>query len=273
MNDPIDFSNISLIVPIRIDTKERGENLQTLVNFYLQNCGNVNFVFVENDDNIKTLKNYIIPDITDIYCYIGSCGAFNKCLTYNTGAKLSKTKYLCLIDADVIVHPQQIIKAKNRIIENKMDLMIAYNGLAYYLSKEAKDKFKKENTYDYLISILPEKHYINYKTQNLLVGNNQAVGGCLIVERETFLKFKGFNPNFIGWGYEDNEIISRVQILGYNVGRINGSNDVLWHLPHENNESKPKEQHFHYEKNHQIVSMVESSTKEQLQEYIKTWEI
>jgi predicted glycosyltransferase involved in capsule biosynthesis len=275
MEDKTDFNDISLIVPIRIDTESRGDNLFITHNFYKKYCKNIRFVFVENDHEIKSMfkSSFLYPNINEIYCFIGNDKDFNKCITYNIGAKLSTTKYLCLIDLDVIIHPQQIIKAKNKIIENKMDLMIAYNGLAFYLSEQSKSNFEKEYNYECLRSNIPENRSVNYKNENLLIGNNQAVGGCLVVERSTFFKFKGFNPNFIGWGYEDNEIISRVQRLGYNVGRINGKEDVLWHLPHESKSSKPKEQHNYYEKNHQICSMVESITKEQLEEYIKTWEV
>lgn len=273
MEEKIDFQNISLIVPIRLDTKERSENLTTLWVFYRKYCKNIKFIFVENDESPKAIKKSIFPDIKDMYCFIGNTKEFNKCKTYNIGARLSDTDFLCLIDLDVIIHPEQIIKAKNKIINNQIDLIIAYNGLAYYLSEEVKKLFIVDYDYNYLKNIIPENKTVNYKNKNLLVGNNNAVGGCLLIKRDTFFKFKGFNPNFIGWGYEDNEIISRVQKLGYNVGRINGKNDVLWHLPHENKNSKPKEQHPFYEKNHQIISMVESSTKEQLEKYIKTWEV
>jgi predicted glycosyltransferase involved in capsule biosynthesis len=275
MEDKIDLQDISLIVPIRIDTNERGTNLTMLSYFYSNFCSNVSFIFIENDNYALSMtESWVVPNVNDIYCFIGNNKEFNKCLTYNIGAKLSKTKYLCFLDLDVIVNPLQIIKAKEKLIKNNMDLMIAYNGLAYYLSEKAKNNFMINNfKYEFLKSIIPESNSINYKNDDLLIGNNQAVGGCLVVKRDTFFKFKGFNPHMVSWGYEDNEIISRVQKLGYNVGRINGKKDVLWHFPHENENSKPKEQHSFYEKNHQIVSMVESSTKEQLKEYIKTWEI
>jgi len=265
-----DFKDISIIVPIRIDTKERGENLNIIWNFYKENCENVDFIFVENDCKIKS--NLYIP-INNIHYFIENTNVFNKCKTFNTGGKLSKRKYVCFLDVDIIINPQQIINAKNKIIENKMDLMIPYNGIAFYLTKESKDKFMIYKNYDYLVSIFPEKFHTNYQNKNLLIANNQSVGGCIIMSNDFFYKINGFNPNILIWGYDDNEIISRSQKLDYKVGRINGRHDVLWHLPHEDKNSKPKEQHPFYEQNHQIVSMVESSTKEQLQEYIKTWEI
>lgn len=272
MENYIDLQDISFIIPIRIDTDERGQNLEILYNFYKKSCINVQFIFVENDKESKSIK-WVCLDKNDKYYLIQNDKEFNKCLTYNIGAKLSDRKYFCFMDIDVIVRPIQIIKAQEKIEKYHMDLMIAYNGVALYLTEKIKQEFSLKMDYDLLQSLIPENPRVNYKNDFLLVGNIHAVGGCLLIERNIFFKFNGFNPLIWGWGFDDNEIISRTQRLGYQIGQINGKNDVLWHFPHENHTSLPKNHHSHYNINHQIVDMVEHLTKLQLQEYIKTWEI
>ena len=106
-------------------------------------------------------------------------------------------------------------------------------------------------------------------------------GGCefgdkaeeLALERvKKFFDCKGFNPNFVGWGYEDNEFPSRVHILGYSVVRINYSEALLFHLPHDP-PAGPSNKNAENTPNQRECAMVESSTKEELQEYIKTWNV
>ena len=63
--------------------------------------------------------------------------------------------------------------------------------------------------------------------------NSEAVGGCVVTSAKKFFEYNGFNPNFKGWGYEDNEIVIRVHRLGHTVTRINDPEALLFHFPHE----------------------------------------
>ena len=66
-----------------------------------------------------------------------------------------------------------------------------------------------------------------------------AVGGCLIGKRDTFLDINGFNPNIIGWGFEEND----------------------------------KSDHKFHTHNAKEWQSVAKMTKSDLIEYIKTWNL
>jgi hypothetical protein len=87
------------------------------------------------------------------------------------------------------------------------------------------------------------------------------------------MKCNGYNPNFKGWGYEDDEMPARVHILGYDVTRLGGQDRPCWHLPHEDGTGSPKETQPHHEDNRLLCNKIENSSKEELQEYIKQWTI
>jgi len=89
--------------------------------------------------------------------------------------------------------------------------------------------------------------------------------------REKFKAFKGFNPNFQGWGFEDNELPARVHKLGFDVVKLASKKQVLWHLPHDGEGASNKEHNPHYRNNNKICSYVEQCTKEELKEYITQW--
>lgn len=56
-----------------------------------------------------------------------------------------------------------------------------------------------------------------------------SVGGALFWSRQSFLEGGMENENFVAWGFEDNERVSRYSKLGHTFKRVAGS---LFHLSH-----------------------------------------
>jgi GT2 family glycosyltransferase len=57
-----------------------------------------------------------------------------------------------------------------------------------------------------------------------------ADGGCIALTREAFASSGGWNPNFVSYGFEDQEFDLRLRRLGRRVERTQGFN--LVHLDH-----------------------------------------
>ena len=95
----------------------------------------------------------------------------------------------------------------------------------------------------------------------------------MLGRQDNLIKCNGYNPNFIGWGYEDDEMPLRVHKLGYDVTRLNGSNQPCWHLHHFDGKGSPKETQPNYEHNRQVAGIVDNADKEQLEQYITTWDM
>lgn len=285
------FSDISIIVHCRIDNEERGENAKLIYEFYKTNVADAQFVFVEDDKESK-LFDFIELDETDNYILTKNRGKWCKTKSYNAGANTSTREYLYFLDLDVIVHPKYICEA----ISVESDLIIGYNGQSLYLTYEAKRLFKDDPVYNKLECFIPREWLFNgqllnhniqsvqdYKTSQTgsplniyeycMAPNNKAVGGCVITNRKTFYDYGGFNPNFIGWGYEDNELPTRVHKLGYSVTRINDPEALLFHLPHDPPEGDPSKDASRNTNNRVEMSKIDRFSKEELKEYIKTWNV
>ena len=89
--------------------------------------------------------------------------------------------------------------------------------------------------------------------------------------RDNLIKCNGYNPNFKGWGYEDDEMPDRAAKLGYNVTKLAGEEKICWHLFHEDGKGSQKDTQPKYEYNKQLYFNVMNMTTQQLKEYIKTW--
>ena len=258
--------DISFIAHIKIDNELRKKNLIAISKFYQTHFPNSEFLGVEEGDENSDISQYF----TD-YSHICNDGLVRKTLCYNEGAKLASHKILVFIDIDIIVNPEYLLdNIQSSYESNTLDCMIGYNGTAIYLNHKGEVDFLATGDINDLYSKIEDLHNTNDRNIYGQVGNTQAVGGCLVMTKDSFNKINGFNPFFQGWGYEDNEIISRAHKLGLNVTRSNIENDYLFHLPHSDL-TEDKSAHYHYAKNHAIVSLVESLDDEQIKTYIKQW--
>jgi GT2 family glycosyltransferase len=270
---------ISFIVHYRKDTEERLSNLHIVYNYYKDIYPNCEFIFVE-DDSEKTIEHLVKEG--DTYVFFDNDGVYRKCEAYNIGFKASTKDIVCFLDIDCLVSINSLITSIKAIKSVENALVIGYNGVAIYLEyniKNAIQHLKGVNLFNSLTLNVDKTNITTLYNNNFYtIGNTEAVGGCVIASRKTVEKVNGFNPNFIGWGYEDNEIISRCRTLGCKVitvgaGDLNLDN-VLFHLPHEDTYKvalNDKSQHEFYKKNHEEVSKVEKMNQEELKNYIKSW--
>lgn len=291
-----DFKDISIIVHCRIDNEERGKNASLIYDFYKSNTDNSEFILVEDDTSNKLLTHISIKD-EDKYILTKNSGNWHKTKCYNLGANKSRRKYFYFLDLDVIVHPKYILEAVDELTTNNTNLVVGYNGQALYLTYGAKQIFSEDPTYLKLECFIPHAWIINGNLLNdniqvvqdhrtsqtgsplntyeyCMAPNNKAVGGCIITDRKSFFEYKGFNPKFVGWGYEDNELPTRVHKLGYNVTRINSAEALLFHFPHDPAGGDPsKSAHKDHNRNHKEMDKIDNISKQELQEYIKTWNV
>ena len=105
---------------------------------------------------------------------------------------------------------------------------------------------------------------------NLSCADNAVAPLNSIKDIQTFLNCNGFNPYFIGWGYEDNETLTRYNRMGYTVCRLNTDFKPLFHLDHENAE---REQNPFYKINNNICNLVEKIDSKHLFLYSNTWKM
>ena len=257
--ETIGIDDIDFICALRIDNEERQFNVDIQEEFY-------------EDVQIR-----YIEDSTSEH--------FNKCGLYNMGARGSDKDYFCFIDSDVLIDPQYIVASIN---ENQDGLTVCYNKKCIYLDFIAKRKINMDPIIQVVESCIPSEWFDDNDEVNQVniikalgdrqivrvdsgfVPNNDAIGGCLVMSRDCFNDIKGFNENFKDWGYEDNEILIRAHKLGKNVTSLNDPRAILFHLPHEesiitNNATETLPD------NEKEVHKIENFTKEQIEEYIKSW--
>jgi predicted glycosyltransferase involved in capsule biosynthesis len=208
---PLQNNNISFIVAYKKDTEEREKNLNLFKDYYSRIVPGCEIIVEETKEQ-----------------------TFNKCRLYNSGAVKASNNILCFIDSDIFIS-QNSIKLSCEKVHDSNKVMIGYSGFVLHMSYMFKESIKSGFQYSDLIKdVQPYKTIrLRDKTDLYWVEHTHSIGGCLFMNKQCFKDINGFNPNFVGWGHEDDEIIYRSHGLGKSVERVGRSQDsILIHLPH-----------------------------------------
>jgi predicted glycosyltransferase involved in capsule biosynthesis len=277
------MNNTTICIFFRKDNGKRVQNLFTIIDYYAQAYNEIvdiiiyyEYTTIADDEVLKDLTS---KKNCKVILSHGNPNGWNKSIGYNQCALLARTPILCFNDVDVIVDIQQIITAENYLLENTgSGLIYPYDGRFLCVDAELKEKFIQTlksggciPALSQLQSFEPATNQINAKTQHVFVGHNNSPGGIVMAKKDNFIKFGGYNPNFLGWGYEDSEILSRARALSFTCGRI--MSGPCWHLDHTDNKSSKKETQLFHEQNRLECAKVEAMSLEQLNQYIKTWKL
>ena len=282
------LEGITFLTFVRIDNQERADNLKAMHSFYRSTCENYTHIIIEEDAESKIPDILTLDPAVDQYIFQKNTKEWRKCIAYNKGIMLSDTNIINLIDTDAIIHPKFLLETAAKLTENKnAALMYPYNGMFLCTEKSLKEEFCQKLNYDCfherLTTVLKKFIVLERHTQHdigrLLYSKHNGMsvehlwskGGCVMGRRDVLIKCNGYNPNFKGWGYEDDEMPDRAVRLGYDVTRLSGEEKICWHLFHEDGTGSQKDTQPKYEYNKDLYFKVMSMTQTELKEYITTW--
>ena len=288
----IDLCTNNFLTFVRLDNDERRANLKAMYNFYKNTCENYTHIFIEDDSECK-IHDVLDLDKNDVSIFTKSDTEWRKGEGFNKAIKIAKSNILTFLDTDIIINPNQLNETKDLLNkDSKAGFIFPYNGLFLCAEKEVKDKFCESLSLDDLVIPDKFKNYtgsrdkslrdlyslINNVYDGILVGHVASKGGCVMGRRDNLIKCNGYNPNFLGWGYEDDEAPFRVSKMGYNVGRIEGAGKVIFHLHHFDGTGSKKEEQPHYKENEKILNYVQDLSKEpnslkNLTHYSLSWKL
>ena len=249
-------SELTIVIPVRMDSKEREENLRAILPYLISYTYATILVmevdeeqkfFLKNTD--KRIKYYFQKDTDVIFHYT----------PYRNELLIrSETNIVAIWDADVFLTVSQL-KAGIEWVKKGVTMCIPYDGRAFYLSPEDSINARK-NLY----------RYINNCEEESLISllGRPSVGGVFIINKQRYLQAGGENENIYGWGPEDAERVKRMEILEEPVERVSGP---LFHLYHPRGINST----FGYDERdrnnvNELIKVCRMSTEE-LRKYIQTW--
>lgn len=245
---------VTFVIPVRIDSSERRENLDVVLD-QLSKRKRSKIIVLEADNDSK----YRVPgnclNVTYRFVKDGN-PIFYRTKYLNELLYETDTSIVGIWDTDVIVPDDQIDSSIADIRNGKSVMSFPYDGHFNFCSMEDSCVFRDSR----LIEFLKEKEHLNCFIH--------SVGGAFLVHKDYYLEAGGENEHFCGWGMEDMERVKRMEIVGLPVSRAVGALYHLFHYRYENSRFNSFKQE---EENRKEFLKVCGMYKEPLMQYVRTW--
>lgn len=273
-----DLSNIGLMIHFRRDVDDRFRNLEMVVKFYRENSENLQIAILNDDKELDKDFKRLCKQYDCKGLFMENHDVYWRTKAFNEMSKILDVDYLIAGDTDVIVDPCFLERAKE-MFEEPCDsgipdygIIYPYNGLFIHLKQPMFEKFAVDQSLVDLLNKSQTLKPIPYdQDENFLVAHPHSKGGMVMFSKKAFTECNGYNPNFKGWGYEDDEILARFEKNVWRIGRVNNVEAIAWHLPHENT---VREKHPYYENNRKHSDFVCGCNDPiKLMNYQDSWEI
>ncbi len=249
--DPIDADDLTILIPVRIDSSDRLRNLVMCTNALLSTLTAQIVVGIGDPELVREHldSRVIIRRLHDPLHQV-----FHRTRICNDLARLVDTTYIAVVDTDVVVPRSQWKSALESLRADDADLVYPFDGRMVEVSYGCHSWLERGD-----FDCLP------IDSQRIIEA--LSVGGCFIFNRETFTKFGMENENFKSWGFEDDERVLRAYRLGLRVKRLPG---VIYHVFHRRGPDSRPDNPF-IQSNAQEVQRIKQLKIAELRAEVKQW--
>ena len=251
-----ELENITIIIPLRIDSEERRTNLDAALDYLLSFTG-INVMLLEADTEQKYVNKNDYSGLT--YKFVeDNDPIFYRTRYLNRMLYNVKTPVAGIWDSDVIVPMEQVVEAVRNCLAGDA-LCYPFDGRFYAVSDSLSRIYKETRNFDTL-SLNESQHW--------LMHGRYSVGGAFTVSVERYLSAGGENEHFYGWGPEDTERRERIYNLVLKVSRVAG---CLYHLHHPRGMNSNFANRERAIANRREYLKICRMNRQELEEYISTW--
>ena len=251
-----DLKDTTFIIPVRIDTMVRLENLLLTLNNIESNF-DTNIIIVEASYYNNGILKQLISDNVSHHFIEEKDPIFHRTKHLNTISKTVITDIIGIWDADVILEGIQVIESIRQLRNHKCDFAYPYDGKFLDTSEIIRNHYLLYKDINFLKKNMSK---MNLLYSSLKEGN--SLGGAFLISTEKY-KLSGLeNEEFYGWGVEDGERFHRWLIWNFSVYRSKGS---LFHLSHPRDINGKMRSEYHYSKTWDDIHIIINSTKEELE--------
>jgi predicted glycosyltransferase involved in capsule biosynthesis len=250
----INIKDFTFLIPIRVDSIVRIENLLMSISYLLQYFETNIMVLEASDYNNGILRKLLDKRVE--YCFREDKDpVFYRTKHLNHMTLMAQTPFIGIWDADVIIHKEQIIDSINKLREG-YEIAYPYDGHFYDTSEIVRELYIREKKIDI---------FLKNKDKMDLPYGNRMVGGAIFVNKESYMQAGMENEKFYGWGPEDGDRYERFRIFRYKIYRSEG---YLFHLTHSRGSNSKFRNSDHGINTIQQYNLTKVSSKEEIQSLI-----
>ena len=250
-------SDISFVIPAKIDSPERSRNLDLAIAFIMQHFESP--VFVQEAGEKRRYFPKTSGKLFQYQFVEDRQQGFNHTKCLNLLYEQVTTPIMAIWDTDAIVPPKQLIETANQIRKGKAVMGLPYDGSMCFVTENLTTNYEQTMN----LKTLTDK-----KSQLRKMNGRLSVGGAILVDRVKYMLAGGDNEYFTDWGPEDLERVKRMEILyGKPIYRHKGYLYHLWHPRGNSQYNDPQKEILFKQEYLKICSM----RQKELKSYVATW--
>ena len=258
MSRKTEIQDVTFLIPVRLDSIVRLENLLMVVDF-LHTHFNTHIHILEAGSYNNRIMGHLLPKEVKFNFIEDFDPVFFRTRYINKLVEDCQTPLLAVWDSDVIVPPQQLTDSVTLLRQNKAHFVYPYEEKFLDTSEIIRELYLKKRD----IKILTSN---SGKMKSLYLPN--PLGGGFLADRKSYMETGGENEFFYGWGREDGDRRNRWCTLGYTIKRISGP---LFHFTHERGINSS----FHASDQDELkmseIYRIYAMSKKELKEEINSW--
>lgn len=255
-----DLSDCSIVIPFSIDCDERVEHLEFLYSYLDRYFFNYQLIVVEHGAESK------IPMPPNAqYKLLQTDEVFTLGKVTNSGAELVKTPFFCKFDVDVVIHPKALFDALHELKRKpEISMILPYNGVSFTIQNPLRKEILARCDFDKL-RFTKKEDLPQWHEKHMYIKNGAATGLIHLFRTDVFRQLGGYNDEFMGWGYDDEEIVARFRQLKNPPKYLENYN--AFHLDHPRIPGNAA----YTARNHFLSYVIGAMDEGDLRAYIKTW--
>lgn len=260
-----DLSSTTLLIPIKIDSKDRYNNLIYNLTYLNANIKTNIFIYEEGcflssikDDLIEKYKNINFKFFNN-----NQNAFFHRTRYINEMLDCTITPVVCVYDVDVIFDHQVYFECQQAILNEEYDMIYPYSKGYFQIDvlKEAnKTTFLKEANIQTLFS--SQFNFVNFSP---FVIRYCEFGHAIFFNTKKYQNTGGENERFLSWGPEDQERYFKFNKLKF---KITWKNNIIIHFDHERTPDSDYT-NPHYKNNDLLFTTIKQMKHEEFIEYYK----
>lgn len=245
---------LTVVVPCKLESQERTENLMAFVSYAKQITDNpVTVVECDVAPHAYSLLREV-PRVRYMFSATDSASFWSRSLPINQGVLWATTDLVAPWDMDIVAHPAQVEESVRAVLDGRADWAIPFTKVHHVRHELYKEVQNHTFTFD-----VRGPNYLS-----TIVGGD-VYGGANIFRRKVFRHVRGMSERHFGWGSEDAEMGARMHNLGFSLFRHAGP---AWHLDHPRAGTATAPQPEAVKRNIRETQKVEGLSGEQLREYL-----
>ena len=254
----IDLTDTTFIIPVRIDSMIRLENLLMSVDSIVRHFQTRVLILEASSYPNEIIPSLLKDEAVEYTFLMDKDPIFYKTKYLNILTRQVDTPIVSIWDADVILDHVQIVDAVDKLRADAYDIAYPYDGDFLDTSDILREHYCLHHDLDFL-----KKHQGKMNSLYTVEGVIGAVGGAVFAQTEQYRRAGMENEAFYGWGLEDGERHYRWLEFGYRIYRSDG---CLFHLSHPRDQNGMFRSRMHSEKAVHDMNEVVNYSKEELRD-------